>query len=407
MISKKVVYVYQFFRTPEEGGIIRSYYLSKALLEAGYAVEVITSHNEKNYQRKQIEGLTVHYLPLHYEQRYGTVRRLYVYLAFVIKAIFCALKIKNVDRCYIASVPLSVGFIGLAMKWLRGVPYYFEVGDLWPRTPIEMGYFRHRWIQKILYGIEHLFYQNAEKIVGLSPAIQADIQSRTERPVAYISNIADCTFYQPRSKDPVLQRRYHTEGKTVITYFGSVGKVVALDVLLDIARLGSSRSDLQFLIVGTGSELAHLRQKAVGLENVTFVGHVNKGQLREILTITDVAYLSYLDVPALRTNSPNKLFEALAAGKLCVMNIRGWHCEMIEREGCGFYADQQNPQEFYEKLEWYLQQPQRLLEAGLNARHLAETQFSREKLGADFVALFDVEQPFRSVNASLVNSSTD
>ncbi|MDR6196824.1 glycosyltransferase family 4 protein [Siphonobacter sp. SORGH_AS_0500] len=404
MLPKKIVYVYQFFRTPEEGGIIRSYYLSRSLVDAGYEVEVITSHNEKQYACRQIEGLTVHYLPLHYEQRYGTFRRLYVYLAFVLKAIGCALRIRNVYRCYIASVPLSVGFIGLAMKWFKGVPYYFEVGDLWPRTPIEMGYFKNRFLQKFLYGLEHLFYEQAEKVIGLSPAIQSDIEERINRPVAYISNIADCEFYQPRSKDPALENRWNAAGKTVITYFGSIGKVVALDALLDIARLGQNRTDLSFLIVGTGSELPHLKQKAVGLDHVQFLGHVNKGQLRDILSITDVAYLSYLDVPALGTNSPNKLFEALAAGKLCVINIRGWHCDMIESEGCGFYADQKNPQQFYDKLKPYLQQPEFLHQASENARRLAETQFSRQKLGADFVALFNVEQPSLHRNHVLVNS---
>lgn len=404
MISKKIVYVYQFFKTPEQGGIIRSYYLSRALADAGYEVEIITSHNENAYEVKQVEGLTVHYLPLHYQQDYGTLRRLYVYLAFVIKALVCALRIKRVHRCYIASVPLSVGFIGLAMKWLRGIPYYFEVGDLWPRTPIEMGYFKNRWLQKLLYRLEHLFYQQAEKIIGLSPAIQSDIAQRVNRPVAYISNIADCEFYQPQDKNPALQHRWNTKGQTVITYFGSLGKVVALDALLDIARVAQNRKDLRFLIVGAGSELAHLKQKAHGLHQVEFVGHVNKTELRDILSITDVAYLSYLNVPALGTNAPNKLFEALAAGKLCVINIRGWHCEMIEKEGCGFYADQTRPQEFLDKLEVYLQQPQALQQAREKARRLAETHFSRQKLAAEFVALFDVEEPMRQRNPSLVNS---
>lgn len=400
MVSQKIVYVYQFFRTPAEGGIIRSYYLSKALADAGFEVEVITTHNERTYQRKQIEGLTVHYLPLHYEQRYGTLRRLYVYAAFVLKAIFCALRIKNVQTCYVASVPLSVGFIGLAMKWFRGIPYYFEVGDLWPLTPIQMGYFKNKLLQKVLYGLEHLFYEQAEKIIGLSPAIQQNIQQRIDTPskVYSIPNIADCEFYQPHEKEGWLEDRWQVRGKTVVTYFGSVGKVVDLDSLIDIARYGSNRTEVAFLIAGTGSELARLKQKAVGLTNVQFLGHLDKGQLREVLNVTDVAYLSYLDVPALGTNSPNKLFEALAAGKLSIINIRGWHCDLMEQEGCGFYADPLKPAEFFDKLEPYLHQPERLRRASQQARHLAETQFSRQKLGAKLLDLFPsqaVAEPVR------------
>ncbi|WP_420152926.1 glycosyltransferase family 4 protein [Siphonobacter sp.] len=390
MVSQKIIYIYQFFKTPAEGGIIRSYYLSKALADAGFEVEVITTHNEKTYQRKQIEGLTVHYLPLHYEQRYGTLRRLYVYAAFVLKAIWCALRIKNVQTCYVASVPLSVGFIGLAMKWFRGIPYYFEIGDLWPLTPIQMGYFKNKLLQKVLYGLEHLFYEQAEKIIGLSPAIQQNIQQRIDTPskVYSIPNIADCEFYQPHEKKGSLEDRWQVRGKMVVTYFGSVGKAMDLDALIDIARYGSNRTEVVFLIAGTGSELARLKQRAVGLTNIQFLGHLNKGQLLEVLNVTDVAYLSYLDIPALWTNSPNKLFDALAAGKLIVMNIRGWHCDLMEQEGCGFYADPLKPADFFDKLEPYLHQPERLRRAGQQARHLAETQFSRQKLGAKLIALF-------------------
>ncbi|PQA54123.1 glycosyltransferase family 4 protein [Siphonobacter curvatus] len=400
MVSQKIIYIYQFFKTPAEGGIIRSYYLSKALADAGFEVEVITTHNEKTYQRKQIEGLTVHYLPLHYEQRYGTLRRLYVYAAFVLKAIFCALRIKNVQTCYVASVPLSVGFIGLAMKWFRGIPYYFEVGDLWPLTPIQMGYFKNKLLQKVLYGLEHLFYEQAEKVIGLSPAIQQNIQQRIDTPskVYSIPNIADCEFYQPHPKKGLLEDRWQVRGKTVVTYFGSVGKAMDLDALIDIAQYGSNRREVAFLIAGTGSELARLKQRAVGLTNIQFLGHLNKGQLLEVLNVTDVAYLSYLDIPALWTNSPNKLFDALAAGKLIVMNIGGWHCDLMEQEGCGFYADPLKPAEFFEKLEPYIHQPERLRRASQQARHLAETQFSRQKLGAELLDLFPsqaVAEPVR------------
>ncbi|MFT4032067.1 MAG: glycosyltransferase family 4 protein [Siphonobacter sp.] len=393
MTSSKILYIYQFFRTPEEGGIIRSYYLSKALVNAGHAVEVITSHNKLHYEKKNVEGITVHYLPLHYEQHYGTLRRLYVYFIFVLKAIRCALKIKHVERCYVASVPLSVGFIGLAMKWLRGVPYFFEVGDLWPLTPIEMGYFKNRWVQKLLYGLELTFYRYADIIVGLSPAIQINIQSRIAQPekVYCIPNIADCGFFYPTIKDPALEQRWDVQGKFVITYFGSIGKVVQLESLINTAREGRSQNNIVFLVVGQGSELVRLQALASDLPNVRFLDQVNKKDLRNILNITDAVYLSYMPIPALSTNSPNKLFESLAAGKLSIINIRGWHCELIEQAGCGFYTDPEQPEQFYQKLKPYLVNPAQHLAASQKARALAERDFSLQKLSHDFVALFAEE----------------
>ena len=323
----KILYVYQFFKTPEEGGIIRSYYLSKALLEAGHEVVVLTSHNRPRYERKNIDGLTVHYLPLFYKQEYGFLRRMWVYALFALRAAWLAVRLPGVRKCYVASVPLSVGLIGLLMKWVRNVPFVFEVGDLWPLTPIEMGYFRNKYVQKLLYGFERLIYSQAEKIVGLSPLIQAYIQQRVQRPekVIYVPNVADCDFFYPSEKDPGLEQAYATVDRRVITYFGSIGRVVQLDALLNIARQGRHRPDLLFLIVGEGSELPRLMETArrQQLHNVRFMPAVGKEKIREILNISDAVYLSYMPIPALRSNSPNKLFEALAAGKPCIINIRG------------------------------------------------------------------------------------
>ena len=67
----KILYLHQYFRTPEEGGAIRSYYLAKGLVEHGIEVELITSHNENSVVTKNIEGIKVHYLPVFYDNNHG------------------------------------------------------------------------------------------------------------------------------------------------------------------------------------------------------------------------------------------------------------------------------------------------------------------------------------------------
>ena len=63
----KIVYVHQYFKTPQEGGAIRSYYLAKGLVDKGFDVEMVTSHNNKDYLETNIEGIVVHYLPVSYD----------------------------------------------------------------------------------------------------------------------------------------------------------------------------------------------------------------------------------------------------------------------------------------------------------------------------------------------------
>lgn len=394
-VRMKILYVYQFFKTPDEGGIIRSYYLAKALSGAGHEVIVLTSHPGSGYVQKQIEGLSVHYLPVAYDQRYGFARRIYAYLKFALLALTYARRLE-VQRVYAASVPLTVGIVALGMKWWRGIPFFFEVGDLWPQTPIEMGVIRNIFLKKLLFAFEKKIYREANTVVALSPAIREYIEQRGGAgKTRYLPNIADCSFFQLEVKKSQLQRKYGVEGKKVVTYFGSIGRVVNLETLIQAARFVQDQNEeiadqVVFLIVGTGSELPRLRQLAAErtLTNVRFLGHVDKYTLREILNVTDAVYISFLPLPVLETNSPNKLFDALAAGKPCIMNLRGWHTDLLEQHRCGWYAHPDRPAEFWAKLRPFLLEPARLSAYGYRARQLAEAQFSRQELSRRFVALF-------------------
>ena len=91
----KVLYIHQYFRTPEEGGAIRSYYLAKGLVEHGIEVELITAHNEPKASTKIIDGITVHYLPVFYDNEQGFLQRIYAFFKFMRLARKKARKIKK------------------------------------------------------------------------------------------------------------------------------------------------------------------------------------------------------------------------------------------------------------------------------------------------------------------------
>ena len=82
----KIIYIHQYFKTPQEGGAIRSYYLAKGLVDDGFEVEMITAHNESTYRNVSIEGINVHYLPVPYDNGMGFVQRVLAYIKFIQKS---------------------------------------------------------------------------------------------------------------------------------------------------------------------------------------------------------------------------------------------------------------------------------------------------------------------------------
>ncbi len=380
-MAQRILYIHQYFKTPQEGGAIRSYYLSKGLVENGFEVEMVTSHNEPMVRTKEVDGIKVHYLPVAYNNEMGAVKRILAFLKFVRVSKRYIKKLQKPDLAYVTSTPLTVGLIGLWLKKKLSIPFIFEVRDLWPTAPIEMGVIKNRLLQQYLYRLESRIYREAEKVVALSPGMRDWIKKvAPEKDVYMIPNMADCQFFKKEMKDPKLIDFYHAEEPLVITYMGSIGATNHLDYLLEIAEQALNRKlNVSFKVVGKGSQLRNIKLNSFlkKLTNIEFIGYQNKEGVRRILNVTDATYVSFANVSVLATNSPNKLFDSLAAGKLTIVNSTGWTKDLVERYKCGFYADPENPIEFIEKLSLFLKD-RNLLEAHKNnARSIAEKLYSR------------------------------
>jgi glycosyltransferase involved in cell wall biosynthesis len=382
----RILYIHQYFRTPEQGGALRSFYLAQALVAAGHEVEMITAHNAPAYRREMVQGISVHYLSVPYDNAFGFWQRGWSFLQFVWQSTRLALSLKALDVCYATSTPITVGLVALILKKVKRLPFYFEVRDLWPEAPMQLGLIRNRLLIRLLYALERQIYREAEKIVALSPGMQAGIQARHPAGAIYLlPNMADTGFYTPVSPRRSLQDPFY------ICYTGAIARANRLDFLLDIARLCQERHlPVRFLIAGKGAEADRLAQKsrAWGLSNISFLGYLDRQQVRELLQGAQATYTSFDTHPVLQTNSPNKFFDSLAAGKLTIVNTRGWLQELVEQHRCGFYADPTRPEDFLQQLQPYLADADLLSRAQQRARHLAEQQFSRDQITSRFVDLF-------------------
>lgn len=229
----KVLILHQHFNTPEKGGAIRSYYLAKALVDRGLETVVITGSNEKSYRKEIYEGIEVHYLPVAYDNAFGFVARSLSFLKYIRQSVTVAKKIPHLDICYAVSVPLTVGLAALWLKRKTKVPYIFEVGDLWPDAPVQMGFLKNYFLISSLFYLERLIYKEAKSIVALSPSIRGAIEKKIKgKKISVISNMADCDFYEVAIKDSLLEEKYNVKSKFVVSYIGTAGVANGLDYFL-------------------------------------------------------------------------------------------------------------------------------------------------------------------------------
>ncbi|MFT7032429.1 MAG: glycosyltransferase involved in cell wall biosynthesis [Cyclobacteriaceae bacterium] len=378
----KVLYIHQYFKTPSEGGSIRSYHLTKELVKKGLDVEVITAHDGIGYERKDIEGVIVHYLPVYYRNELSYKKRVFAFLKFTFLAIRKSMKIKGVDVCYVMTTPLTTGLIALWNKLFLRRSYIFEVGDLWPSVPVDMGVIKNPIFKKLMFSFEKYFYQNSVGIVALSSGIADYVKIIVpNKPIEIITNVSDTDFFHLEEKKESLKKQFGIKNEFVITYSGTLGSANHLEYLLEAAQ-ACAGLNVKFLILGKGAEADKLKriQKEKSLTNLTFLPHADKEVVREVLNVSDAVYISFNDIESLHTGSPNKLFDGLAAGKLIIINFGGWIKTLLQTNDAGFSYNPNNTKAFTEKLLLFITNKEILKSFQKNSRQLAENSFSIEML---------------------------
>ena len=343
---KRVVYIHQYFKTPDEGGAIRSYYIAKEMVNRGIQTEMITSHNKAKYEFRQIEGINVHYLPVSYSYAFSFHKRVISFLKFAFATIRLLKNIPTADLIYATSTPLTVGIVALWMKWTKGIRYFFEVRDLWPEAPIQLGILNNKLLKYLAVTFEKIVYKNAFRIIALSPGIQHGILVKNPAAQTHvIPNMADLDFFQQKMAKTKIHHNL------TIGYFGAFGLTNNTNFLLDLAiECQKSNLPVSFLFAGAGMKKKDIEQHVIdlGLKNVSFYQHKNRYEIRILMNEVDACITSFLKTPVLETNSPNKFFDGLAAGKLCIVNTKGWLKNLVEKNRCGLFIDPEEVSTFPE-----------------------------------------------------------
>jgi len=390
----KIIYLHQYFNTPQMPGATRSYEMARRLVAAGHEVHIVTSWRDSHSPRKggwsktEEAGIHVHWLPVPYSNAMRSRQRLKAFCTFAFRAAPKAVALKG-DVVFATSTPLTIAIPGVYAAKRNRIPMVFEVRDLWPELPIAMGVLNNRGAIAAARWLERFAYRNATRVVALSPGMRDGVvrTGYPEERVHVIPNSADLELFDvPPEVGQEFRAQHHWLGdRPLILYAGALGQINGVDYLVRVASsMKRIAPHVRFLILGQGAEEAKVRQWASEsgvLDSTLFMWkEVPKAEMPAVLSAATMATSLFIDLPAMRANSANKFFDALAAGRPITINYGGWQAELIEEHGCGLVLDPNDPQAAAEQLASVVRDRGWLEQAGQNARALAEGRFSRDKL---------------------------
>ena len=397
----KVLYFHQHFSTPEGATGIRSYQMAKRLLYRGHEVTIICGSYSggvtglkgifrRGFRSGTVDGIEIIEIDAAYSNSDGFVKRTLIFAKFAILSIFFALK-KEYDVVFATTTPLTAAIPGIVAKWMRRKHFVFEVRDLWPELPREMGVITNPVILWMMGALEWLAYKSANSLIALSPGIERGIRRLdvAEENVTVIPNGCDLKIFG--QDDSVWRPQEISEKDFMAVFTGTHGIANGLDAAIDAAIVlkERERGDIKLLLVGQGKLKPVLiaRAQKEGLSNIIFHDPIDKAKLAGLLNSADVGMQLLANIPAFYFGtSPNKFFDYIAAGLPIINNYPGWLADLIDKTKCGVVVPAESPCQFADALEYLADNREALPAMGRSARKLAETEFSREDLADKFVS---------------------
>ena len=388
-----IIYLHQYFNTPDMPGSTRSYEMARRLAAEGHTVHLITSWREKSisetdWRYEKISGINVHWSNVPYSNHMTFFQRIMAFFSFMVKATLKAISIKA-DVVFATSTPLTIAIPAICAAKKMGVPMVFEVRDLWPELPVAVGELKNPFLIQLARVLERCAYFFSKKIIVLSEGMKDGVVK------AGISS--DNVIVIPNSSDNKTFRLSFSEGKKFLTnhpylnsgplivYAGTIGYIHNVEYIVDVAsKMIKIAPEFRFLIIGDGKYRKKVIEKAKSLgvykKNIWIFPPIPKQEIPVVLSAAKAVFSTTIDLPALWHNSANKFFDALAAMKPVIINYSGWQARLIKETKAGIVIPPHDPEKAARKIFEFVCDSQQLDEAASAAGKLADTLFDRDIL---------------------------
>jgi len=230
----------------------------------------------------------------------------------------------------------------------------FEVHDLWPLSPIELGGMsRHHPFIMLMQWAENFAYRTADKVVSMLPKTMEHMLQHGMKAEKFVyipngvsvdewQNAPDSMPDEHRHAISILKKKEHF----LVGYAGAHGLANALDHFID-AAYQLQEHPVTFVLIGQGSEKDRLMQKVQSRKqtNVVFLPSVEKKAIPVILQEMDALYIGLKGDPLFRFGvSPNKLMDYMMAAKPVIFAIRAGN-DIVADSGCGISIPPEKPEE--------------------------------------------------------------
>lgn len=336
--------------------------LAQALQQCGDEVTVITGFpnypSGKLYtgyrlgllRREQIDGIRVLRTFEYPYHGTGAIGRFANYVSFMVSAPLGSCFAPKVDAIYVWHPPLTIGIAAWLIARMRGVPFVYDVQDIWPEAAVLSGMLKPGFIVRCLSILERFIYRRADHLLTVTEGARANLISKGVPPgkVTAMPHWFDAATFVAQAPDARtrLRAEHGWDGKFVALFAGNLGLVQGLETIVRAAESLRDNPKVRIVFVGDGADKSRLVNlvHSLGLgKNVQFIGRQPMERMPEFMTAAD-ALLVHLKWSELSNYViPTKTLAYLASGKPIVMAMHGAASDLVRTAGAGVIIPPEDP----------------------------------------------------------------
>lgn len=198
--------------------------------------------------------------------------------------------------------------------------------------------------------------------------------------VEYFPNSAIIRPLKQTKNKNILKKYNISEKNITFIYGGNLGKPQGLKHFADCLELCKEIPDIQFIVVGKGSEKKLLFEKIANLKNVLTLDVLSPEDYNELCNACDVG-LVLLDKNFTIPNYPSRMLSYMENAKsmLACVDRNNDVPDLIKQAKGGTYCYSEDPKDFVEQIKWFVDNKSKIKEMGLNGRKYYENHFDVNK----------------------------
>jgi len=351
------------------------------------------------WQWDEVGGVKVLRVPLYPNHSRSASLRIANYLSFAASATAIGLPmVGKVDVIYAMATPPTAGIPPLLKKVFGGVPYLFNVTDIYPEAVLDSGMVERPLMKSIaaplINALCKTVYGRADFVTAISNGYREILVERglQENRVHTVYNWVDEDLLKPIERDQSFGASYGLNGRFNVVYAGNFGPFQGLDTVIKAESLLRNHPEIQIVLVGTGQLESQLKALAADLacKNLRFIPRITQTDMPQMYSWADALLVHLVDRPFLRATIPSKTQVSLAVQKPLVMAAYGESAQIVQDAQAGALCPPEDPEKMASAiLQLFKTSPADLEAIGRRARRFYLENMSMDVGAATIEKLFE------------------